>query len=345
MIAPGDARWRQMLQRNRHDFYHLPEYLELAGRYEEGTAVAFYAEEGDRALLIPLLIRQVPGGNGQRDLLHDLSSPYGYPCPLLSEGGNVASASKLFRAFLQYGRDAGLVSAFIRLHPLLNFPMADLGPDVCWVREGETVSIDLTASLESLQRQTRENHRRGIRKLKKQGFQVVMDDWNRYGEFCDIYAQTMDRLGADSFYLFPPQYFAEFRQAMGDRLHLCTVLSPDGELAAAGIFTLTCGIIQYHLGGTSETFLKMAPSKLMFDEARRWGKSQGARWLHLGGGLGSRQDSLFLFKAGFSRGTAPFYTCRVVFDPPRYQGLAREMHPVESQPREGFFPAYRWQGQ
>ena len=64
---------------------HLPGYVRLCARQERGPPVAFLAEQGECRLLIPLLIRPInlviaP----ERNILYDASSPYGYPCPLLS---------------------------------------------------------------------------------------------------------------------------------------------------------------------------------------------------------------------------------------------------------------------
>ena len=59
--------------------------------------------------------------------------------------------------------------------------------------------------------------------------------------------------------------------------------------------------MQYHLSGMSEAFARERPTKLMLDHVRQWARARGNRWLHLGGGVGSAQDNLFKFKAGFSK--------------------------------------------
>jgi UDP-perosamine 4-acetyltransferase len=154
----------------------------------------------------------------------------------------------------------------------------------------------------------------------------------------------MSRLHADDQYDFSDGYFADLRSSLGDKLHLCTVTAPDGRTASAGLFTACSGIVQYHLGGTGEEFLPLAPSKLMFDFMRRWGKEQGNRVLHLGGGVGAKQDSLFEFKAGFSDLKADFFTYRMVLDEERYEELLRLFRARGGAPGGDctrFFPAYR----
>ena len=54
---------------------------------------------------------------------------------------------------------------------------------------------------------------------------------------------------------------------------------------------MTChGLIQYHLGGTLNEALKLAPMKLLVNEVRLWGISQGHRAFHLGGGTTADPD-------------------------------------------------------
>ena len=41
-------------------------------------------------------------------------------------------------------------------------------------------------------------------------------------------------------------------------------------MISGGLFTLCDGIVQYHLGGTRNTALKLSPTVLIFDTVRRW---------------------------------------------------------------------------
>jgi hypothetical protein len=179
-----------------------------------------------------------------------------------------------------------------------------------------------------------------------------MDDWSRWPEFIAVYHQTMSRLQANSCYCFSNDYFEEFRSVLGSRAHLCSILSPGGEMAACGLITATEGIIQIHLAATATPYLDKAPSKLMFDAVRRWAQAKGEKELHLGGGVGGTNDSLFRFKSGFSKCHADFHTYRMIFNPTRYSKLVREWMKsriaqevpcVPEDDFDGFFPLYRKQ--
>jgi hypothetical protein len=77
----------------------------------------------------------------------------------------------------------------------------------------------------------------------------------------------------------------------------------------------------------------------MLDAAIQWAKAAGNRVLHLGGGVGSRNDALFQFKAGFSDLRSSFETWRVICDEARYLKLIEDAG-VSGASVDGFFPAY-----
>lgn len=339
-INTTDRRWRAVLQRVPHDFYQFPEYLRFTGEAEGGEPLAFWAEAEGSAFLLPLLRRKIPEALNAPADWHDLATPYGYPAPLLA--GDAALWPRFLSRFAAWGREHSGVCAFVRLHPLLAQPVLPADPLFALQSHGQTIYMDLEPSAEDISRRIRENHRRDIKKLRKSGFEVRMDDWDDLGEFVNLYHQTMERLSADSFYFFSGDYFRELRRALPHNMHLCSIRSPEGELAAAALFVCTNGIIEYHLGGTAGKFLSQAPSKLMFDFVWRWGKEAGFRFFHLGGGLGASKDSLFRFKEGFSRQRGEFATLRIIFDMEKYRFLEKEWQQGSAQlDHADYFPAYR----
>jgi hypothetical protein len=279
------------------------------------------------------LLRPLPanlGAEGWRDAI----SPYGYSGALFHGGDRWCEAA--VRAMVDACAARKILSILIRLHPLLPPPAAALDAAGVLVVHGETVPVDLTLSEEQLRANLRTDHRAGIRRLHREGFHAVTDDWSLYPRYIEIYGETMARLDASAGYRFPAEYFYGLRTALGPRLHLLSVIAPDGGVAAAGLFTGTRGIAQFHLSGTAERYRKQAPSKLMLEEAIFWARAAGNHTLHLGGGLGAKQDSLFEFKAGFSPLRARFETWRIVCDRARYAALA----PAEAAAAD-YFPAYR----
>jgi hypothetical protein len=337
LISCEDPRWRAFLRGGPHDFYHLPAYVRLCARQEGGEPAAFWLAEGPAAMLVPMVLRPLPAHLDPESRWRDAVSPYGYPCPLLRGDPGDAAVAAMLRAFREAGAAAGIVAAFLRLHPLLPLPEAPMLGFGDLVQHGETVFLDLGLSGAELDRQTRVNHLADVRRLEREGFRVVVDAWDRLDDFIRIYEQTMSYRDADAFYRFERGYFLELRRCLGEHLHLCVVQAPDGAAAAAGLFTRVDGLVQFHLSGTGEDYRRAGPAKMMLVHMRDWAKGRGARYLHLGGGVGCREDSLAFFKQGFSKLRARFATFRMVLEPDIYQTLLRR----RGLPEGGFFPGYR----
>lgn len=344
-LTPRDEAWDAFLAEVPHDFYHKSSYARLSSEFDGGEAEAVLLTDGLRYFFLPYVVRTLSSiawlGAGASGLF-DITSPYGYPGPLCSAGDNnfaSAAAAEWFNAL----RTRGAVSGFLRLHPLLPAPLEELAKCGSVVERGRTVSIDLSLSAEEMWGQTRADHRRNISKSKRSGLTAAMEDFGANIEtFMRLYYETMDRAKASRYYYFPAEYFHSLKACLQDNLALCLVRDAAGEVLGGGLFTLCQGIIQYHLSGTFEAAIPLRPAKLMLDFVRTWAKEDGNRVLHLGGGLGAKEDFLFEFKCGFSTVRHPFHTWQVVFDPDQYHRLAQQR---SSQPNAEvdpeFFPLYR----
>jgi hypothetical protein len=337
--APG---WRAFLGAVPHDIYHLPSYVAMSAAREaapgRAEARAIIAREGNRAMLLPVIVRGIPGDETTRDAI----SPYGYPGPLFQGDRDADFVVRACTAMVARLREERIISLFVRTHPLLNREVLGLGVVGNVVEHGETVSIDLTATAEELWSGTQSGHRNEINRAIRAGHHAYIDgSWKHEAAFVAIYTATMKRVGASADYMFGADYVRALRAALGSGLHLC-VVEIGGAIAAAGLFTEACGIVQYHLSGTDEAFAAERPTKLMLHFVRGLMKERNNRIMHLGGGLHGAQDSLFKFKAGFSKGRQPFRTWRVVVDPDLYAALSRARNPAaDPADAEGFFPLYR----
>jgi Acetyltransferase (GNAT) domain len=348
-IIPLDSRddWMEAVN-GLHDFYHLPFFHELAKDLEEGEPILFVYEGEGYRISLPLLIRPIEtslDSSGEKPWF-DATSVYGYPGPVVSHSDIPDAIKRDFRESLTRAlTEIRVVSLFSRLHPFLNQDslVAGLGT---LVSQGHTVSIDLSIPEEFQIAQYRENHRRGLRKLRGKGaFCYVDEDFRHLDSFIKIYGETMSRVRATEDYIFPRNYFQKFVSTAETevKLFVCEIGS---EIACAGIFTKCGDIVQYHLGGTSHAALKFSPMKLVLDTARHWGYEHGAKIMHIGGGVGTRDDSLFQFKAGFSNRLHTFNTWRWVLLQSVYDQLvaafkASQSTKVQPDQPADFFPLYR----
>jgi dTDP-4-amino-4,6-dideoxygalactose transaminase len=328
----------------QYDFHHLPQYHRVEEHRLKAMAHLFTYCEGDYLIALPLLLRSageiVLGWN-------DATSVYGYGGPVASHKRIPESVIRNFQAALREAvLERRVIAVFSRLHPLI--PQQDLlsGLGECRT-SGQTISVDLTQSLQKQREQYRSTIRRQINKRHQHGSVVCLNDpEKRYlTEFANIYEETMRRVNAADIYFFGEDYFNDLARELRSILHLF-VATVGGKAAAAGMFTICDGVVQYHLGGTRNEFLKLSPMTLIFDTVRLWANKIGAHAFHLGGGVGAKQDSLFHYKAGFSNRRHDFATWRWVVAPETYRELceqqarANQLQGLEPASAE-YFPTYR----
>ena len=339
------AEWQAVLGRSRqHDFHQLPEYHRVAEQRGEGVAQLFVYRESEWTIALPLLLRPIdpaaPSG------WHDATSVYGYGGPTTSHENLPAAVIRNFQGALAAELDdRRVVAVFSRLHPLIKQDEILAGLGEC-PANGQTISIDLAIADEAQRAQYSKSCRTSIRKLREHGFVGFHDREKRYlPEFVSIYLETMRRAGARSSYFFDETYFNLLTHELDGVAQLFVALK-DGEVAAATLCTVCAGIVQDHLGGTRDRFLKFSPDRLVVDTERRWATEIGARVLHLGGGVGAQEDSVFRYKAGFSDRRHTFRTWRWIVRPEVYEELfaqaarwnaASGLCPASA----GYFPAYR----
>jgi Acetyltransferase (GNAT) domain len=346
LVEPGCDLWTEALRGLRHDFYHLPQYVQLGvSQYEGGKPRAFIARDADGLFLVPLILRRIEIGTVESSLL-DAISPYGYASPLLAVNPGCDQSQFLERALealVECLLREKVVSAFCRLHPMLKLPHEPLSRHGIVVEHGPTVYCDLRCPATELWRQTRETVRRQIRRVQDEGYVAEEDlNWSRYDDFQDVYAATMRRVGASEWYFFDREHFAQLHSALAGTMHLITVRS-GSQVVCAGLFSELCGIVHYHLAGTRDGYERCDVSKLLIHYAREWAQERGNDVLHLGGGVGAANDSLLHFKSGFSKLRSTFHTWRLVVDPEAYRELvakSRAQAAYDEQP-SSYFPEYR----
>ncbi|MDB9536268.1 GNAT family N-acetyltransferase [Dolichospermum planctonicum CS-1226] len=350
IIDLADPLWLETLIKLRHDIYHLPEYLLLEANRIQAVPEAIIISDHDKIFFMVYLLRPCDVDINRESTIgeiFDIISPYGYSGILLSQTAmeSVDFVNSAMQQLKEVLRSRKICSAFLRLHPILNQELNDIfTSEICQI-SGKTVAINLKLTGEEIWQQTKPEHRNKINRCKRRGFQAkIVDFKNNIDNFMAIYQETMDRVGASKHYYFDDNYFHQL-SLLEQLIHLC-IVEQDNQIACAGLFTECSGIVQYHLGGTKSDFLKEAPSKLMFDYVRFWAKERGNEVLHLGGGVGSVQDNLYRFKAGFSQQRYTFSTMRLITDEDNYYHLVNlqakylNIYP-ERLLKSEFFPAYR----
>ncbi len=202
--------------------------------------------------------------------LDDISSAYGYGGPLVdAPAERRAQVLAAFRsAFGAWCAEDGIVSEFVRSHPLLHTEEG-LADHMELLAANETVVCRLGTPDEHLAAMNSAT-RRNVRKAQRAGLQFAVEGGDAaYAAFLDLYLQTMRRRDAAAFYLFDERHLADFRELLGERQALLMVRH-EGRPVAAALFMLSDCFAHYHLGGSDAAALELRPNNLLFFEAMNW---------------------------------------------------------------------------
>ncbi|MEM0519045.1 GNAT family N-acetyltransferase [Aequorivita flava] len=337
VIELNDPNWNKLVKSCKaYDFHHTS-CFHMIELQEKQKAILFTISGHEALICLPLIIRPIEGSS-----LYDATSVYGYSGPIITMDVDDLSEEYITyfqKKFKQFCNEQNIISVFSRLHPLIN--QSELFNEFGELVDlNKTVSIDLTIPVDEQRRAFRKSLKSELNQLRRFGYTVEETiDKHEIDSFINIYHSTMDKLGASDNYYFGKEYFHSFLSNHDFKTKLL-VAKFDGEIVAGAIFTIVGNILQYHLAGTNQEFAHKAPMKLILDEARLLGTSLGLKHLHLGGGVGGEDtDSLFRFKAAFSKNFYQFSVWKMIVDKEKYNELVEKKGLTNSD--SNFFPLYR----
>ncbi|WP_111682655.1 GNAT family N-acetyltransferase [Winogradskyella tangerina] len=323
-------QWKSILRKiSSHDFYHTYDYHVISANENEQPILLVY-QDGQNLIALPLILRNIENTN-----YSDFTSVYGYCGPIT----NIKDTSFNFLNFQlclkDYLKQKGVVSLFSRLHPFLNQnPIIEgLGN----VEElGKVINIDVSKTIEESRAVYSKSNKNQINKLRRKCEVVLAKTEEEILEFVDIYHENMRRLNAKEHYFFDKEYFLNFLKVEDFQTDIILIRDIETKKFIAGsMFVKTGKIVQFHLSGTRTEFLKLHPSKLFLDEMRLRATEEGYTFFNLGGGLAGEEDSLFDFKASFSKDFRLFKVWKCVVDEEAYNQLS------SGKEESNFFPKYR----
>ncbi|WP_282030975.1 peptidoglycan bridge formation glycyltransferase FemA/FemB family protein [Winogradskyella eximia] len=324
------AEWNSILKQiEDYDFYHTYDYHNISKNEDETPVLLTYKKEKG-IIVLPLLLRQIPNTE-----YYDLTSVYGYAGPLSNVDTETYNFDDFKAAFNTYLEAKNIVSVFSRLHPYIQQDkiLENLGDTVSL---GDVVNIDVSLPIEQSRMAYGKSNKNQINKLRKQCEVVKAETEEEILEFVDIYYENMKRLDAKESYFFSKEYFLNFMNITDFDTDILLVKHLESnEFVAGSMFVKTKNIVQYHLSGTRTEHLRLKPSKLFLDEMRLQATEQGYKVFNLGGGLGSEHDSLFEFKASFSKDFRTFKVWKYIVNQMVYDQLSQSKNETD------FFPKYR----
>ncbi len=334
-IISTKEEWNALLNSvEQFDFYHTFDYHQLSKQSNEQPILIKYQKD-DSIIGLPLLLREI-----YETEYYDITSVYGYVGSVHKNIGRDFDTSLFQTQLKKYFKEQNIVSVFSRLNPYIDFQenvLLGLG-DI--ITLGDVVNIDITKSVEISRSNYSKSTKSRVNKARKQCYVKKITSDNDINIFVDIYYENMKRLNAKDNYFFDRSYFFDFYKSSDFETEILLVYDDKTDLPIAGsMFVKTNQIIQFHLSGTRDAYLNIAPARVFLDEMRLIGTEEGFKYFNLGGGLGAEKDSLFEFKSSFSKDFKSFKIWRYIVDEEVYEELSNQFS--NSEKSQAYFPLYR----
>lgn len=339
-VIKDKEQWNEQLTLVEHsDFYFTYDYHHISKNDNELPILIKYTD-GNSTLVFPLLLRPIEDTN-----YFDAVSVYGYAGVLavhIAEKFNKENFHKELNAFF---KELKIVSVFSRLHPYLEYQESLLDGLGSITTLGPVVYIDLKETLENQRKLFNRRTRTYLNSFRKTCTVIESKHEDDLNAFIQMYIKTMNRVNADKQYFFDEQYFHQLLSSSDFNSTLLLNIHNDSQIINGGALFMAKGpFVQYHLSALNEDFHDPSCIKLIIDEMRIKSSNAGFEYLNLGGGRGSKKDSLFAFKSNFSKKVKSFKIWKHIVDEKAYKTLVENhlRHSVETGPIDTeFFPAYR----
>lgn len=348
VISTDEAeKWDAIVRSfNDYDAYYLWGYSKAFQLHGDGEPYLFYYDDGQMRAMNVVMKRDV--GQDERfrgklpeQSIFDITTPYGYGGFLLE--GEIADKSlrELDNQYRDFCEKSGIICEFVRFQPVLRNSEA-LGNMYDITNLCKTISIHLD-STEQIRSGLISQNRNKVRKARKYGVEIF---WGRneelYKEFIQMYNATMDNDNAKEYYYFGEDFY---NSILNDFKYNALMFYAvyQGKKIAMAIMLFANKQMHYHLSASNRETRSLAPTNLLIFEAACWGSSNGYKTFHLGGGVGSKEDSLYKFKSTFNKNSDyTFAIGKKIFNEEKYQELV-EFRKVESgtDTDSNFFPKYR----
>ncbi len=318
------------------DFYHSYDYHTISKNWDEEAILIKYTDE-NQTILLPLLIRKIDGTQYK-----DATSVYGYPGPIITKSNQYFDLLGFRQALQKLFLEMNLVSVFSRLNPYIPFQDEILKGLGAIVTVGNVINIDLTRNLEAQEQAYQKRLKTYINKARRLCTVRKAETDGDMLQFIAMYYENMRRVNAKEKYFFDETYFFDLLNSTQFKTEVfLTTLNETNEIISGAMFIKKCDIVQYHLSGTKEQFVHLNPVKLMIDEMRIIATAENYCYFNLGGGVGSKEDSLFKFKSNFSKDFKPFKVWKYIVDLEVYGKLIEEKPERPYSTLHTPFPLYR----
>lgn len=331
---------------SNYDVYYLSGYTKAFKLNGDGEpTLIYYHDEEIRAINV-VMIRDIAEDKKFKDKiefrkLFDITTPYGYGGFLIEGTPSKYNLKKMNEEYSEYCYSNNLISEFVRFHPVLE--NSKMNSELYEVMDlGKTITMNLI-SKEQIWNDLSSKNRNVIRKAIKSGVEIY---WGRspelIDEFIPLYNVTMNKDNATDYYYFNKEFYKSLLDDLKYNILIFYALY-DQKIISISMIIFGKENMHYHLSASDGENQNLAATNLLLYEAACWGCENGYKLFHLGGGLGSKEDSLFKFKKAFNKNSETYFSIgKKIFNQDKYDELIEiRLQGDEADSETTFFPKYR----
>lgn len=340
------SKWDSLVKTfTNHDVYYLSGYTKAFKVHGDGEpTLIYYLDEELRAINV-VMMRDIAmdknfKNNLEMNMYFDITTPYGYGGFLIEGNINEDNLEKLNEEYTKYCYTKNIVSEFVRYHPILD--NAKTNNSIFEVTQlGKTITMELD-SKNQIWNDLSGKNRNVIRKAIKSGVEIY---WGRNPELIDsfipLYNETMSKDNATDYYYFKEEFYESILKDLKQN-NLIFYAVYNQKIISMSMILFSNGNMHYHLSGSDREYQNLAATNLLLYEAACWGCENGYMKFHLGGGLGSKEDSLFKFKKAFNKNSDTYFSIgKKIFNQDKYDKLVKMIQDDSKDANSQYFPQYR----
>ncbi|SOB93573.1 acetyltransferase (GNAT) family protein [Ureibacillus xyleni] len=340
-------KWNEIVKNfNHYDIYYLSNYVEAFQLHGDGEPLLFYFEHNKMKAINVVMKRDISKDKRFTEKIpsntyFDFSTPYGFGGFILEGNITEENINMLDNEYTSFCQKNGIISEIVRFHPIHNH--TDVLQNIYDISTlGKTVTIDVE-SIEQMRKNLADSNKYKIKKSKKSGVKIYWG-WNQdlLDEFMTLYNDTMTNNNATNYYYFEKDFYENILQELKYQAMIFYAEYEKKKIAMA-IILYSKDHIHYHFSALDRDYSHLRPMNLLIYEVMCWGNENGFKTFHLGGGLGSKEDSLYEFKRSFNRNSSTVFKLgKKIFSKENYDLLLKiRCEQIEENRKDNFFPEYR----
>lgn len=351
-LRPDDPRWQETLRDCPADIFYTPEYASFSVEGSEDSPLMFLYRDELGVVYDVVLVSPVAQFDFYRHLPLDFEmSPVDIRSPSFNGPvlcANPADREELFlryrRAVDSYCRNTGVITEFVRVHPL--HPLDPGWLQGLEVRPGSRCFyVDLREGFVVAQKGFSVRHRRAAKRAEVNSAEMrfVPANEENVARFCSLYSDTMARNEAKSVDRYSTPYFISLFAALGECARLVES-RVQGQLVSSTILYQYNRLLWYAYSATAYELRGTHAHTYAMDRVIEWACGQGLDYFMLGGSF-QAGDALEVYKRGYTEQAASVQQLRKVHDA---GGLSRLLQAKAGYNRKlgrpvrlDYFPSYR----